>query len=124
MPERDTWLMVIFEPPEFAKATDCVWLMPTATLPKLMLEGLTTSCPVPATACELNARSSEKRKSEQNPLCTQLEYLTIRPLKPHYYRAAGDLKSLLSVSAALSECSERILSGERQEGQITEGQVQ
>jgi hypothetical protein len=60
VPDRDTWLIVIFGPPEFDNVTDCVLLLPTGTLPKLMLEGLTVSCPVPATACEPKARKVEK----------------------------------------------------------------
>jgi hypothetical protein len=79
--------MVIFEPPEFANVTDCDWLLPTETLPKLMVDGVTTSCPVPAIAFELNARMIGKRKSKQYPRWTALylgaESFTIRPLKPH-----------------------------------------
>jgi len=81
VPDRDTWLIVIFGPPEFDNVTDCVLLLPTRTLPKLMLEGLTVSCPVPATACEPKARKVEKRKSRQNP-----RWILLRP-EPEYSTA-------------------------------------
>src|SRR5438094_3301462 len=62
VPDRDTWLIISFGPPEFTRVTACVLLLPTAMLPKLMLEGLTTSCPVPAAACKLKARKIAKTK--------------------------------------------------------------
>ena len=50
VPESEIWLTVILGPPEFVNVTDCVWLLPRATLPKLTMEGLTNNCPVPACA--------------------------------------------------------------------------
>jgi hypothetical protein len=81
VPDKDTWLIVILGPPEFDNVTDCVLLLPTGTLPKLMLEGVTVSCPVPATACEPKAKKVEKRKSRQNPC-----WIPLRP-GPEYSTA-------------------------------------
>jgi hypothetical protein len=76
--------MVNFEPPEFASVTDCVWLLPTETLPKLMVEGFTVSCPVAPDACEVSARIVEKRKNKRNPreisLHLEPKLFTARPL--------------------------------------------
>jgi len=37
--------MVRSDPPEFVRTTEAAWLVPTGTFPKLMLAGLTASCP-------------------------------------------------------------------------------
>jgi hypothetical protein len=37
--------IVRFDPPEFVSVADCVCVVPTGTLPKVMLEGVTVSCP-------------------------------------------------------------------------------
>lgn len=38
-------VIVTSEPPVLVTAADCRWVWPTITLPKLMLEGFTVSCP-------------------------------------------------------------------------------
>jgi len=38
-------VMVRSDPPEFVNTTEPVWLVPRGTFPKLMLAGLTASCP-------------------------------------------------------------------------------
>jgi len=38
-------VMVRSDPPEFVSTTEAVWLAPTGTFPKLMLAGVTASCP-------------------------------------------------------------------------------
>jgi len=43
---------VIFEPPGFVRVTACVWLVPTVTALKLIVDGFTVSCPPPANAIE------------------------------------------------------------------------
>jgi len=37
--------MVRSDPPEFINTSEPAWLVPTGTLPKLILVGLTASCP-------------------------------------------------------------------------------
>jgi hypothetical protein len=78
--------MVTLGPPEFAKVTDCIWLLPTGTGPKLMLEGFAVSVPEEPVACEVSAKMLEKKKSAQNPhrilLRLEPKFFTARPLVP------------------------------------------
>jgi hypothetical protein len=78
--------MVNFEPPEFARVTDFVWLLPTETLPKLTFEGFTVSCPVAPDACEESARIAAKKKYKRSPNEISLhlapKFFTARPLVP------------------------------------------
>jgi len=114
---------VILGPPELVKVTDWLWLLPTETVPKLIVEGLTTSCPVPAAACKLKV--SMRKSKMQNPrwiaLCPEPEYFTERP----FCRASarlGDLKSLRP-DLDLSGCYTFIFAGVRKKRQITEVQL-
>jgi hypothetical protein len=53
--------MVRSDPPEFVNTTDCVWLVPTMTFPKLMLVGATDSWPT-VVVPENESRVAEKVK--------------------------------------------------------------
>lgn len=59
--------MLTFIPPEFVRVTVCVWLVPTATLPKVTVEGLSVICPLPANALEARKRIAEKTTNKRNP---------------------------------------------------------
>jgi hypothetical protein len=77
--------MVSLELPTFVKVTDCVWLLPTCTLPKLTTEGLDVSWPEPANAEEVRARIAEKMKNTRNLDEIPLDLgtcFTIVPLMP------------------------------------------
>ena len=59
--------MLTFDPPVFVRVTDFVWLAPTETLPKLMVEGLNVICPLPPNAFEVRERIAEKKTNKRNP---------------------------------------------------------
>jgi hypothetical protein len=77
-------LIVIFDPPEFDKTTDCVRLLPTGTFPKLTLDGFTVSCPGLADANEVSARIVQKMKNGRNPRESsqhlETSFFTMQPL--------------------------------------------
>jgi len=78
--------MVNFGPPEFARVTDCVWLLPRETLPKLMFEGFTVSWLAAPDACEVSTRIATKKKNKRSPHEISLHFdpkvFTARPLVP------------------------------------------
>lgn len=86
VPDEVALVMVNLDQPEFVRVSDCVWLLPTETLPKLMLEGFTVSCPEPADAGEVKARTTEKKKNKRNPheisLHLDIRLFTVQPLMP------------------------------------------
>jgi hypothetical protein len=85
-PERVAPDMVNLDPPEFAKTMDCVWLVPTGTFPKLILEGLTVSCGGVPRAAIFAVKTMRKERSKQRgkriPLRFKLKSFTTRPLGP------------------------------------------
>jgi len=60
-------MMVTLVPPEFVSVTACVWLVPTATPPKLMFEGLSVICPLAANAVDARKRIAGKKANKRNP---------------------------------------------------------
>lgn len=79
--------MVTLGPPGFARVTDCVWLLPTGTLPKLMVEGLTVSVPVELAAAKVDARIIVKQKKslrnpQRIPFRLEPKFFTAGPLVP------------------------------------------
>jgi hypothetical protein len=67
VPDKVALVKVIFDPPEFARMTDCVWLPPTGTVPKLRFEGFTVSCPEAPNAGDVNTRIAEAKRNKRNP---------------------------------------------------------
>src|SRR5258708_28069633 len=110
--------MVNFGPPEFVRVTDCVWLLPTETLPKLTFEGFTVSCRVAPDACKVSARIVAKKKNKRSPHETPLhlepKFFTARPLVPLELRGGGceavasrshdSMSGMLYQGAATSVC--------------------
>src|ERR1019366_1234801 len=78
--------MVKLDQPEFANTTDCAWLVPTGTFPKLILEGLTVSVLVPQDALAVKVKTTRKVKSKQNRegilIRLKPNFFTVRPLGP------------------------------------------
>lgn len=64
VPDALACVIVTLELPEFVSKSDCFWLPPTETLPKLIEDGLAVSCPLLASA--LNGKHRQTR-SKQNP---------------------------------------------------------
>lgn len=67
VPDSEVLVTVTFVPPEFVSVTACVWLVPTATPPKLTFVGLSVICPLPANALEARRRIAEKKADKRNP---------------------------------------------------------
>lgn len=84
VPDEVALVMVNLDQPEFVRVSDCVWLLPTETLPKLMLEGFTVSWL--AAPDEVNARIAPKKKNKRSPheilLHLEPKVFTARPLVP------------------------------------------
>jgi len=92
--------MLTFEPPGLVRVTAWVWVAPTDTLPKLMEEGLTVSCPLDpdpglaANAGEASATTSEKQKKNSQgtleiPVHCGPKFFTTRLIMPCNSCAAG-----------------------------------
>lgn len=97
--------MVNLVPPEFVSVTVCIWLAPTAMLPKFTAEGLGVIWPLPANALEARKRMAEKRDSKRNPDRISLqqgeELFTVQPHVPRESCAEGDKKPQPRCAAAL-----------------------
>ena|SRR5438552_2256526 len=101
--------MLTFEPPEFVSVTGVVWLVPTETLPKLMVEGLSAICPLPPNALEVRERIAERKTNQRNPHGISLhlgELFTVQPHVPRESYAEGDKKPQFRFSP-LHGCSTR-----------------
>jgi hypothetical protein len=94
-------------------------------LPRLILEGVTTICVVPANACEVKTGSMRKSKMQNPrwiPLCPEPKCFTARPFYRVSEHAAGELKSLLPDHVSGSNVA--IVAEIPWKVQITEGQFQ
>ena len=82
-------------PPEFVRVTACVWLAPTVTLPKLMVEGLSVICPPAPNAFDGMERIAKEKTNKRNLheiSLQQGELFTTRPHVPRESYAEGDKK--------------------------------
>ena len=91
VPDTVACVTVIFKLPELVRVTACVWLVPTGTALKLIVEGLNVSCPL-ASAFEERAKIAKKPQRQINPngmLFFEPRFLTTRPQTPCQSCAAG-----------------------------------
>jgi hypothetical protein len=74
VPDTVAWEIVRFELPLLLSATDCDTLLPTGTLPKFKVEGLTVSCPAAVAA---NRRTFNRTNTQPAPVHGEMRRFTL-----------------------------------------------
>lgn len=128
VPDTVACVTVIFEPPGFVTVTACVWLVPTLTALKLIVEGFNMSCPPPANAVEDRekiARNKQRQTNSNGMLFFEPRFLTARPQTPCQSCAAGGIEAAVSRivqcssrNTAISVCGEQAMGARYQEDAV------